>query len=355
MAPGRPVELPKVSVCIPTYNYGRYLSEAIRSILDQSFADFELIIRDDCSQDHTSNVVQEFASADPRIRFSANNRNLGMVRNWNRCLAEARGEYVKFVFGDDFLASNKALERMVAALDQHPEVSLVASARRVTDQSSRRVDVWSEFVGTQTLKGPEAIRSCLCRQGNLIGEPSAVLFRRKDSARGFDENYRQLVDLEMWLHLLGRGDLFYIEEPLCGFRVHPEQQTAKNKLDWLHYKEMTSILQTYMDKADIGSRLGIFYIRMDHAYRIWKLYRREKPRRDMAREILRQQTPVTKFLIALPLYKAVKPLLKLSRMAGRESLIGIPCACVSKSPYAVAGSSSKLFSPPVENRERRRS
>src|SRR6185369_11714393 len=117
----------KVSVCIPTYNYAAYLAETIESILAQNFADFELLIIDDNSTDDTRAVVEPYAQQDPRIRFSVNPKNLGMVQNWNHCLAQARGEYIKYVFGDDLLASPDTLGRMVGLLDDDGAVSLVCS------------------------------------------------------------------------------------------------------------------------------------------------------------------------------------------------------------------------------------
>ena len=63
------------------------------------------------------------------------------------------------------------------------------------------------------------------------------MFRKKDARRGFDPKYRQIVDLEMWFHLLEQGDLAYTREPLCAFRCHPLQQTERNKNNGIAWKE----------------------------------------------------------------------------------------------------------------------
>ena len=84
---------PKVSVCIPTYRGAATLGAAIASVLAQSMADFELVVLDDNSPDNTADVVAGFA--DGRIRYLRNPANLGPEGNWNRCLTEARGAYVK--------------------------------------------------------------------------------------------------------------------------------------------------------------------------------------------------------------------------------------------------------------------
>ncbi len=101
---------PKVSVCIDSFNYGRFLPEAIESVLGQSFQDFEVIISDDCSTDDSFAIAQRYAERDDRIRAMQNAHNLGMVKNRNAGLALARGEYVKTLHADDFLCSPEALE-----------------------------------------------------------------------------------------------------------------------------------------------------------------------------------------------------------------------------------------------------
>src|SRR3954464_8515957 len=108
---------PKISVLLPTYRYGRYLAEAIDSVLTQDFRDFELLISDDHSPDGSAEIIRGYAARDGRIRFQIQPRNLGMVPNWNWCLAEARGDYIKYVFGDDRLCSPAALGRMLALLE----------------------------------------------------------------------------------------------------------------------------------------------------------------------------------------------------------------------------------------------
>ena len=97
--------MPKVSVLIPTYNYARYIGEAIESVLNQTFTDFELIIIDDQSKDNTDEVVAKYLH-DPRVSYHKNPVNLGLVGNFNRALELANGEYIKFLLADDKLDNN---------------------------------------------------------------------------------------------------------------------------------------------------------------------------------------------------------------------------------------------------------
>src|ERR1017187_10370589 len=181
---------PKVSVLIPTYNYARYLPEAIESVLEQDWRDLELLISDDCSTDASRELIARYAAKDSRIRFQIHPTNLGMVQNWNWCLSEARGEYVKFLFGDDKLASREALGKLLQLLETNPSAALAASARYVVGNKSETLEIWDAFRKPGVYNGAEVITRCLDGAGNLIGEPSAVLFRRRDAAGGVNLRYR---------------------------------------------------------------------------------------------------------------------------------------------------------------------
>jgi len=238
------VKSPSVSVLIPTYNYACFLAEAIESVLMQDFRDFELLIVDDCSADHTAEVVKPFCSRDARVRFSANSINLGMVNNWNHCLRQARGEYIKFLFGDDKLSDPKALGKMIALLRKNPSAVLAASARTILDEKSSVIDVWRPL-RDGCHNGREIIEACLIEYGNLIGEPSSVLFRKSAAQRGFDAKLVQIVDVEMWFHLLENGNLAYTREPLCAFRQHAQQRSAFNSMTGRAWKEHALFFASY--------------------------------------------------------------------------------------------------------------
>jgi hypothetical protein len=244
---------PRVSVLIPTYRYAGYLREAIDSVLAQDFADFELLVSDDCSGDGSAALLHEYAARDARVRVNIHPANVGMVQNWNWCLAHSRGELVKFVFGDDLLARPDALRKMAAMLDAHPEAALAACARNVIDEKSRIVAVWSHLGESGVYAGADTMFRCLA-EGNMIGEPTAIMFRRSAGTRGFSEAYAQMVDLEMWLHLLGHGPLVYTTEPLCSFRRHPLQRTEFNKETDVNSSEIIRLILDYAESPLLGGR-----------------------------------------------------------------------------------------------------
>jgi glycosyltransferase involved in cell wall biosynthesis len=305
---------PKVSVCIPTYNYAKYLQETIESILSQTFTDFELIIIDDCSTDHTKDIGLYYASRDKRISFSVNSSNIGMVKNWNLCLSEAKGDYIRYVFGDDLLIHKEAIAKMVDVLDSNNNIALVSSSRRVIEENSNEKKIWSHFKGITAAEGTAIINKCLSEQKNLIGEPSVVMFRKNLAIRGFNEKYKHLVDLELWFHLLEQGDFAYIDEPLTAFRIHTEQQTNKN---WENADELDDtqyLFDDYLHKSYINiSDFKKSYILYDYNYQRWKAYKEKRISKRQAIEKINHSYDIGKFYLFLPLYKIYKPFLKLKK------------------------------------------
>lgn len=130
---------PKVSIGVPVYNGQRYLEQALRSLVDQTHADFELIISDNASTDRTAEICQEFAARDPRIQYYQNATNIGANPNFNRVLDLARGEYFRWAAYDD-ICEPTYLQRCVAALDADPSAVLAHTKTAIIDENTQRLD-----------------------------------------------------------------------------------------------------------------------------------------------------------------------------------------------------------------------
>ena len=281
---------PKVSLLIPTYNYARYLPEAIESVLEQDWRDLELLISDDCSTDASREVIARYAAKDSRIRFQIHPTNLGMVQNWNWCLSEARGEYVKFLFGDDKLASREALGKLLQLLETNPSAALAASARYVVGEKSEVLDIWDDIRTPGMHNGAEVIAQCLDKTGNLIGEPSAALFRKRNAAREFNVRYRQLVDLEFWFHLLEQGYFTYSPEPLCCFRKHAGQQSEVNGAGGIGKWEIFQLFGEYCAKGcDKGQYVRLRWF--NHLY--YELRKKCRRSAEVPKEMLEMESELS--------------------------------------------------------------
>ena len=218
--------MPKVSICIPTFNNAAVIGDALRSAIAQDYENLEVVVIDNHSDDDTEQVVARVAAGDARIRYIRHSENIGMARNFSACVSFARGEYIKLLCADDALDPG-CVGAMMKILEKHADVTLVGCARQLTDERLFPRGVAQARTQLSKIAGQEMIKECFF-WGNRIGEPTAVMFRRVDAQRGFDDRYSQLVDLEMWFRLLQHGEFFFLPERLCSIRQHAKQATQEN-------------------------------------------------------------------------------------------------------------------------------
>jgi glycosyltransferase involved in cell wall biosynthesis len=221
---GTPSRAPKISICIPAYRGGRFIGAAIESVLAQTETDFELVIVDDCSSDDTAALVAAFT--DERIRFIQNEQTLGAEANWNRCLTEARGRYIKLLPQDDLLAPDcLAAQATVLDADDGEQIALVFGWRTIVDERGKPMMTRRGPRGLiGRVSGAELLRQCVRAGTNLIGEPGGVLFRRATARQvgPFDASIPYLIDLDYWARLLAHGDGLAIPHSLSSFRISAE-------------------------------------------------------------------------------------------------------------------------------------
>ena len=129
---------PCVSIGLPVYNGERFLTEAIESLLSQTYQDFELIISDNASTDRTEEICRKYAAQDPRIRYSRNAANIGGTNNANLTFELAHGEYFRWAADDDRCAPT-LVERLVEELDKRPDVTNSFAAVVVIDANGSRI------------------------------------------------------------------------------------------------------------------------------------------------------------------------------------------------------------------------
>jgi glycosyltransferase involved in cell wall biosynthesis len=132
------IGVPTVSVGIPVYNGEDFVGQAIESLLNQTFTDFELLIQDNASTDATADICRSFADRDRRIRYVRNSANVGAINNFNLVFERARGRYFKWAAHDDLCAAS-FLERCVAILDQQPDVVLASGQTQLINDDGSPV------------------------------------------------------------------------------------------------------------------------------------------------------------------------------------------------------------------------
>jgi glycosyltransferase involved in cell wall biosynthesis len=215
---------PVVSVVVPTWNNSEFVTDTLDSILAQTFADYELLIADHGSRDETWDLISLYAS-DDRVTLMKTEPGGGASRNWNRVTAEAQGTFLKLVCGDDLLYPT-CLEEQVEAMRDHPQVVMVASKRDIVDARGARLLSDRGLAGLSgQVEGRSAIRAAVRAGVNIFGEPACVLLRndvvREVGAWSPDAQY--VLDLDLYLRVLQRGDLFALPRSLAAFRVSATQ------------------------------------------------------------------------------------------------------------------------------------
>lgn len=166
---------PKVSILIPVYNRENFIAECIQSALDQTYADFEVVVVDNASDDGTWEICRRFAARDQRVRVFRNDTNIGPVRNWKRCVEVAAGEFSKILFSDDTLEPD-CLAEMVPKLED-PDVALVYCAARI-GKSKEQADIAYSLGEPARLSSTRFLNLILW--GDAPVSPGAIVIRTKD-------------------------------------------------------------------------------------------------------------------------------------------------------------------------------
>lgn len=261
---------PIISICIPTYNYAKYIAQCIESVISQTYKDFEIIIVDNCSIDNTEEIVKSYILNCNKIKYFRNAENIGMAANWNRCLELASGEYVKILCADDLLMP-QCIQKAMDVLNENKNIVLLATSRLLVDENLSSSKSLQYSNSSKLEYGCNVIKKCLIH-GNQIGEPSSVVFKRESSLRGFSSKYAQLTDLEMWFYILEQGDFYFIQEDLCMFRQHKNQETKLNIKSLKFADEEFSLLNDYINKEYIVlSYIQIHLAKFNKSLILWNL------------------------------------------------------------------------------------
>ena len=220
--------LPNVSVCIPAYRGENFLAETISSVLDQTYADFELVVLDNASPDDTGEIARSFR--DPRVRVVTNDKTIPAPDNWRRAVELCSAPLVKLVCADDLLHP-RCLEMQVTAMEADPGLAMVAARRHMIDESSRVLAPARGLNGLIGVRSGIEVARRVVRSGvNPIGEPGSVLFRRADytTVGGWSPLRPFTMDLDLWMRLLRCGDFLGLPDALAAFRIGRQSMTVNN-------------------------------------------------------------------------------------------------------------------------------
>ncbi|MFN3360878.1 MAG: glycosyltransferase [Pseudanabaenaceae cyanobacterium] len=230
---------PLVSICIPTYNGAAFLGEALHSALAQTYRPLEIIVSDDASTDRTLAIATEILSqSEIPYRIFQHDR-LGLGKNWNYCIEQAAGKYIKFLLQDDRLHP-ECVEELVNLFEHNPHrrLGMVFCRRQLLFSDETKIadiyaDVASKWTKLETvnyghhlLQDPQLLEEPL----NKIGEPTNTLILKAvfDRLGNFDPQFQQLIDLDMWWRIMGHYQIGFSDRVLAEFRIHRQQFSQTN-------------------------------------------------------------------------------------------------------------------------------
>ncbi len=218
---------PRVTIGLPVYNGEAFLGEAIQSVLDQTYQDFELVISDNGSVDGTAKISREFAARDSRIRYVRSPANRGASWNYNRTVELARGEYFRWLAHDDAFAQH-LLKNSIAILDQKPNVVSCITWFTNIDESGNVIEIKRSTVRFDAPRPHERFRSMSeirssydCEE--VFGLTRIDILRKTKLIANYPDSDRTLI-AELGLH----GPFFEIQEPLFLHRLHTRSSVRAN-------------------------------------------------------------------------------------------------------------------------------
>lgn len=259
---------PTVSVVIPTFNRATFVSEAVASVLKQSYQKFELIVIDDGSTDSTAEIVNSFK--DQRLIF-IKQENRGRSAARNRAIALSRGTFITFLDSDDVYLVDK-LERQVHFMESHPDIAMTYTSALCMNESG---DLF-----------PEKYEATVCRRSrediafylpSTITLPT-VMVRREvfDSVGGFDESMSRFEDTDMWRRISRCHRIEAIQEYTCKLRTHRDNCLSSQDPDYIHSAldyYASKILREDSELSILARRRGVARIYLQYGYALWTVLR----------------------------------------------------------------------------------
>ena len=234
---------PLVSVIMPAYNAEEYISEAVQSVMAQTYTNWELLILDDCSTDGTADKARCFSDLDSRITLYSNPKNMGVALTRNKGMALAKGSWVALLDSDDIWHKDKLEKQLVAA--ENTGADIIYCSYSLMDKNGEHL---SDFIVPERTSYDDMLRK------NVIGcstvfMRSPILIHHHFSTEHYHEDY------VLWLELLKSGyiaaastDVLVDYRIVDGSRSNDKLKSAKNR--WLIYREI--------EKLSLGKSVRVF-------------------------------------------------------------------------------------------------
>jgi GT2 family glycosyltransferase len=218
----------RVDVAIPCYNYAKYLDYCVGTVLSQRDVDVRVLIIDDCSPDDTAEVAARLVASDPRVFYTRNPGNLGLVGTANRGVIEwATAPYTLLLSADDALTPG-ALARAVEVMEKHPEVGMTYGMAVVVNEKNEEYPAGDQAdFDYRVVSGPAFIER-FCKFKNGVASPTALVRTSvQKHIGGYNPKFPHTCDVEMWMRFATRGGIGVIKAPQAYYRWHSNNMSSQ--------------------------------------------------------------------------------------------------------------------------------
>lgn len=213
---------PAISIIMSSYNDSFYIKEAIESVLQQSFTDWEFIIINDASTDNTAQIIHGYANKDKRIIVIQNIENKGQTESLIIGFNRANGEYIARIDGDDEWVDKNKLLKQVNFFKNNPEYGLVGSWAYIVDKKGNRTTFGRSPVEDEDIRNYMLIENCFFHSSVII-KKSVI-----EKVGYYNQKIKYSQDYELWLRIGLSCKMYNIEEYLINYRMNPNGISSTN-------------------------------------------------------------------------------------------------------------------------------
>lgn len=268
--------MPKISVIMSVYNAEKYLRDGIESILNQTFADFELIIIDDVSIDNSNKIIDEYSKKDRRIVWLRNEKYLGIPETRTKVIKYAKGKYIAIADADDISISTR-FEKQYSYLEKHQDCGVVGSFIQLFDSDTENIiGIRKYYEDDQNLRKRLFLYS-------PIAQPACMIRKEVFDIVGYyDPKYLLAEDLDLWFRIGTAYKFANIQEVLLRYRVHKNSTTISKTKQMeamtleirKKYSHGYGYSMTLFDRIyDMGIRITKYFIPYKTKIQIFNLFR----------------------------------------------------------------------------------
>lgn len=258
-------EMVLISVLMGSYNHQKYVSEAIESVLNQTFPDLELIIIDDYSTDNSRSIIESYQAKDARVRAFFHEKNMGIANTINDGLKKVKGQYVSFIGSDDVWFPYK-LERQLALSKNNEDKILWSEGEIIDGDGVSNGNTFTKMhLATNKKKSGNLFKEIVW--DNYIFGQSLLIKKEFIGNNLFDTNLRFLNDYRFIADLARNHEFLFTPEPLAKYRIHSGNSISKDRTLWLKDRILlyTYFLQRYGTEIS-GNLKGILYMKIGSTY-----------------------------------------------------------------------------------------